>query len=224
MINRLFVLLIVFGFVLYVFSSSVMAISQSQLNSLLNNTPFYDPSENCSATISAGGNTANLSGQNIEQIFQFFAQNGYTSFQAAAIAGNISQESGGNPQIYQADGSNYLTPPGNEGWGIVQWTPPAIILQYAASNNLPAYSLVTQLQLVLQELSTNNATVGKDIKSTIDISQAVAAFEGNLQYGGQYVGFERPAHELADFMGRYVAAQQIFKRVWWPTYCEPWFW
>ncbi len=208
----LFILIILLAPML--FTVSVSAMTQAQLNSVLNNTEFYDPSANCSATLSSSGNanTANLHGQNIEQIFQFFTQNGYTPTQAAAIAGNISMESGGDPEIYEGNGKDYQNPPGNLGWGIVQWTPPTEILQYAQSINQPAYNLTTQLKLLLQELSTNEAQAGKDLKSTTTINNAVAAFEGNTQYGGSYVGFERPANELQDFLPRLIASEQILNQ------------
>jgi len=161
-----------------------------------------------------GGNTADLSGNsNLEKIFNFFVQNGFSKIQAAGIVGNIHDESHGDPELYQGDEKDHQVPPGSEGWGIVQWTPPAAILDYAQKESKPAYDLGTQLQLLLKELTGDSLAgqAGKDIKAATTIEDATAAFQGNQQMGGPYIGFERPAAEAKDLPGRIAAAKVALK-------------
>jgi tail lysozyme len=81
--------------------------------------------------------TAGASGplpQNYAAIVDFLTAHGYTGLAAAGIAGNIYQESGGNPESV-----------GDGGGGLIGWTP--LPAGYVTGN--PAADLQTQLNAVL---------------------------------------------------------------------------
>jgi hypothetical protein len=93
-----------------------------------------------SAPASGGQGTPNCSGsggmlpQNYAQIVDFLVAHGYTDNAAAGIAGNMYQESGGNPES-EGDG----------GGGLIGWTP--LPAGYVTGN--PSADLQTQLAAVL---------------------------------------------------------------------------
>ena len=194
----------------------VLAISQNAINRINNSTEFYVPSSACNTTSGTVGTAPVSLSQNDQQIFQYFAQNGYTKIQAAGIVGNIVNESGGDPEINQTPRGDYQSPPdptnSGDGWGIAQWTPPSEILSYATSVNKPAYLLTTQLEFLATQLQTTESLAGSELKSTTTIQDAVAAFEGNSQYGGPYSGYERPQNEQADYLPRLIAAEQALSQ------------
>jgi hypothetical protein len=142
------------------------AISVTDLSRLYDNTPFYDPNSvacsNNGGTTSTTTTTTTLAGNdNLQKIFNFFANNGFTSQQAAGIVGNIMVESGGDPEKSQLDQKDYQNPPrpddGTLGWGIVQWTPASKIVN-APSLSGPAYLLSTQVGFLLAQLNGTSST------------------------------------------------------------------
>ncbi len=143
-----------------------------------------------------GSTTVTLIGNdNLQQIFNYFAANGYTTQQAAGITGNIYAESHGDPEIWEGDGKDYQIPPTPDstqlGWGITQWTPASKILNYAQTTGQPAYELSTQVAFLWNQLngtSPNNSEkpAGDMVKKTSTIDEAALAF---MQY------YERPAND-----------------------------
>jgi len=99
------------------------------------------PSPSPSGSASSGGSAprcaANASGplpQNYAAIVDFLTAHGYTGLAAAGIAGNIYQESKGNPESV-----------GDGGGGLIGWTP--LPAGYVTGN--PAADLRTQLNAIL---------------------------------------------------------------------------
>jgi LysM repeat protein len=88
----------------------------------------------------AAGGTLSCSGsggmlpENYAAIVGFLTKHGYTGIAAAGIAGNIYQESGGNPEAI-----------GSGGGGLIGWTP----LPSGLVTGNPAADLQTQLQAIL---------------------------------------------------------------------------
>ena len=161
------------------------ALTQNDLNSIIYDTPFYDPNQPW-CTSSSGTTTVTLTGNdNLQQIFNYLSANGYTTQQAAGITGNIYAESHGDPEIWEGNEKDYQIPPQpdstNEGWGIAQWTPPSQILDYAQSSGLQAFELSTQVSFLLNQLNgtspnNNNKAAGDSIKQTTTIDDAAVAF------------------------------------------------
>jgi hypothetical protein len=82
----------------------------------------------------SGSSTSGMVPENVGAIVNFLIANGYTDMAAAGIAGNIYQESGGNPESV-----------GTGGGGLIGWTP--LPAGYVTGN--PAADLQTQLNALL---------------------------------------------------------------------------
>jgi len=171
----------------------------------------------CCPTPSSGGGGPVLTGSSPDvQAFNFFTAAGFSDQQAAGIVGNMMLESGVDPHKIQGGGES-STPTGT-GWGIVQFTPPsnATAAQAAAHVSGVIGDLTTQLQIVLAQLqgkagSYNETQAGTDIKTTTTYQDAVLAFQGNMQVGGKYYGYERPHDEQASVGARDTFAAQVLK-------------
>lgn len=80
-----------------------------------------------------------------------FVNAGYTPIQAAAIVGNLMQESGMDPGISQIGGGG--------GFGLAQWTwlpRKKALFAYLNSRDLPYSSLMGQLDFILIEMAEDS--------------------------------------------------------------------
>lgn len=165
---------------------AIYAISQNDLNSILNDTEFFSPSSACQAQQQAGGVSVSSTGDNPQIALDFFSQNGFANYQAAGIVGNLYVESVGvDPERLQNNFTENIPMPPDPnsqsiGWGIAQWTPPSKILNYAASVNENPDLLSTQLQFIMYQLSTSYASVATALRASTNVSQATLIFL--LQY------------------------------------------
>jgi LysM repeat protein len=98
-------------------------------SSVTSQTAVTSSGHACSGTAASGMLPANYA-----TIVSFLTSHGYTGIAAAGIAGNIWQESGGNPESV-----------GSGGGGLIGWTP----LQPGLVTGNPAADLQTQLQGIL---------------------------------------------------------------------------
>ncbi len=170
-------------------SDPTKCLSKSNLFRLNNNTAWYDPTVNfCDANTTS---VSSLVGSNpLQKIYNFFAGNGFTNIQAAAITGNIDDESSGNPLIMENGGvsKNPVNADPN-GWGIVQWTPGSKVIGIAKQLNIttPIYTLSTQLEIVLAEMNgtapTGYQDVTKGLKQINSLTAAVSFFQHNFESG-----------------------------------------
>ncbi len=100
-------------------------------------TPARSASDTSAATghgVSCSGSASGMVPANYAAIVSFLTSHGYTGNAAAGIAGNIWQESGGNPESV-----------GDGGGGLIGWTP--LPGGYVTGN--PAADLQTQLAAIL---------------------------------------------------------------------------
>jgi Phage tail lysozyme len=103
-------------------------------------TPSASPSTQASTAPASGRGTPVCSGsggmlpENFAEIVDFLTAHGYTGNAAAGIAGNMYQESGGNPESG-----------GSGGGGLIGWTP----LPAGLITGNPAADLQAQLEAVL---------------------------------------------------------------------------
>ena len=165
---------------------TALAITEDQRQAL-DQGVYYFNTEDCGVSTSSSTLTGN---DNLQQIFNYFSDNGYTVEQAAGIVGNIWVESHGDPEIWEADGKDYQTPPqpdsGSEGWGIAQWTPANKILNYAQATDQPAYELSTQVAFLLAQLNgtapnNNEAAAGTLLQQTTTVDDAAVSFMQNYE-------------------------------------------
>lgn len=151
-----------------------------------------------------------------EKVYNFFVGVGLAPFQAAAIMGNMLAESGIQPQRLQGTASGVVTPAEQaagspKGWGLVQWTPAGkfINTQSPVAN---ANDIGAQLAFLWDQLNGRGPIpekqAGDDVKAAPSIEEAVVAFQGNMNVGGKYRGYERPANESASVPQRLAAAKQ----------------
>lgn len=127
---------------------------------------------------------------NLEKIFNYLIGKGLSPEQAAGAVGNISVESGGDPQIIQ--GGKRTNDPStiSSGWGIIQWTPGSKIIGLLSQANItsPVYELVTQLELVWWHMNNTSPTGAQNMyakyKTITDVAEATTVFENEIEGAG----------------------------------------
>jgi cell wall-associated NlpC family hydrolase len=170
-----------------------LAVAQSfttnDLNSILNQTPFFDSTQigttTCSSSSALSGN------DNIQKAFNYFVGKGLTAAQAAGVVGNLIQESSVNPEEIQNGGTSQdPNAAGSGGWGIAQWTPGSKVIAIAQSLQItsPIYDLSTQLDIVWGEMNGTSPTGDQDMVKGLqqinDTAQAAEYFEQYFEEGG----------------------------------------
>jgi len=132
-----------------------------------------DDNATADALSSASGRTA----------FKFFVGKGLSEIQAAAIVGNLQQESGVDPRSVQ---------PGGPGRGIAQWSTGDRwnakshdnVLWYAAQQGESSSSLELQLEFTWYELESFDHYGLSALKSASTISSAVNVFQRDFEACG----------------------------------------
>jgi len=125
---------------------------------------------------------------NDKPAYDYFVAKGLTNFQAAAVVGNLDQESGVNPTISQFGGG--------PGRGIAQWsaggrwdtTQGDNLVAYAAMQGMPTSSLTVQLGFIWYELETFPEYGLAKLRATSNVTDATAVFEDNFE-GCVYANF-----------------------------------
>lgn len=114
--------------------------------------------------------------------FDYFVKQGWTPVQAAAIVGNLQQESGAGLDANALRKND--AGPGNHSMGIGQWNRDRLsaLQSYAASQKKPWNDFETQLGFVQHELGGAESPVAARLKKAGDLQSATAAF----------IGYERP--------------------------------
>lgn len=161
------------------------------------------------ATTSNGGtsDTGELVGEDTaEQIWNFLKAQGFTDECAAAVMGNMQQESGL---------STTATNPSSGAYGICQWLGGRLtaLEQRASENGVGKDDLLTQLEHLMSELpgeieTYSSANLGKkmtfeEFKSLTDIEEATKAF---------CLCFERPGSWEAAMDNRVNYANEFYAR------------
>jgi Phage tail lysozyme len=114
---------------------------------------------------------------NDKTAFDYFIAKGLNNFQAAAVVGNLDQESGVDPAIHQAGGG--------VGRGIAQWSTGARwdttdkdnVLQFATQKGQSATSLSLQLDFIWYELTSFPEYGLAQLKASANLTDATTAFE-----------------------------------------------
>jgi hypothetical protein len=194
----------------------------ADLKSITEETTFYQPGDVAGeCRVATDTTSATLPGSdNPQKAFNYFTGKGLQPLHAAAIVGNLIQESGVNPKSNQA-GSGI-------GKGIAQWSDPGrwrnpkdktdqnTLVGFAGERDI--YDLGTQLDFMWHELQTNKtyrAALSKtQEKETIE--DATAFFMGTAEAGkhagnvvdsvtqsyidkyGRQVGYENPGSPALD--------------------------
>ena len=167
---------------------------------------YYTLKKGSNGNTSSGstGNVTLSGSETKEQIWNFLIDSGFTEQGAAALMGNLEAESGCKPVRVQGDynhgnadeySQNYTNQvdngqitkdqfvhngPGGGGYGLAQWTDPGRkekLYDYAKSKGTSIGDLQTQLEYLVQELSTNAyystiwsmVTTSTDMNATCDL-------------------------------------------------------
>lgn len=125
---------------------------------------------------------------NQQWFFNYFvSKKVYTPEQVAGMMGNIQAESHFDPKIYQG-GGDYSTPPGSNGWGIVQWTPSSKIVNYATAVKKDPSLLSTQAEFLWKQLEgttpgkvNSEKAAGDALKKTTSATEAAVSFLVNYE-------------------------------------------
>lgn len=108
--------------------------------------------------------------------YDFFVSRGLLDFQAAAIVGNLQQESRIDPLEHTGDGG--------KAHGIAQWGPPRWNALVAAFPGRDPWTLETQLEFIWYELENNPATGLDQLKASSSIEEATTVFQDLFEICG----------------------------------------
>ena len=128
--------------------------------------------------------------------FKYFVSKGLTDVQAAGIIGNLDQESGMDPTIWEYGGG--------PGRGIAQWSAGGRwdtdwhdnVVWYASTHGGSAWSLQTQLDFIWYELTSFDYGFAK-LKQANDVTAATLAFMSYYEMCGACNSSNRIAHAKA---------------------------
>lgn len=191
--SGLFILFSVVSIFILTGYSMAGATPNDDLQSILDNTPYYEPSATSSTSSGSTCSSITLTGNDNEQkAYNYFVSQGLTPVQSAGVVGNLMVESSVSPEEIEGGGdtADPSTVTGAEvGWGIAQWTPGAKVIGIAQSLNItgPIYELATQLQIVWGEMNnvspTGAADMVKGLKQIADTADAAKYFEAYFEEG-----------------------------------------
>ena len=128
--------------------------------------------------------------------FDYFVAKGLTDVQAAGIIGNLDQESGMDPKIWEYGGG--------PGRGIAQWSAGGRwdsdyqdnVVWYAGAHGVNAWALQTQLDFIWYELTTFGYGLSK-LEAAKDVTSATLAFMSYYEMCGACNSSNRIAHAQA---------------------------
>lgn len=126
---------------------------------------------------------SDLTSANERTAFEFFVGKGLSETQAAAIVGNLQQESNVSPTSVQ---------PGGPGRGIAQWSTGARwnvtrndnVAWYANTHGASVHSLDLQLSFIWYELETFSQYGLSSLRAATTLSEATYAFQKDFEACG----------------------------------------
>ncbi len=179
---------------------------------------WYLRNDKATACNTSSSSTTLVGSKDADKVFNFLTASGRLKpFQAAGVMGNMTAESGIQPQRLEGTKSGTITPAEkvtSGGWGLVQWTPAS---KFIKTNNpiSKANDLAVQLNFLWNQLEGTGPEAekqaGDDIKATTNIEDATTAFQGNKKVGGKYYGFERPDDQAKTLPDRIASAKNILR-------------
>lgn len=161
----------------------------------MNDIPHFEEKYLCEINDygSLSGPVTLVGSDNLEKIYNFFKSKGLSDIQAAAVVGNIYQESKGNPTLSQG-GGNLKDPSGltcsgygcGRAWGIVQWDPGSLAITYAKEAGIsgPIHELSTQLQLVWWHMNNRSLTGVMDMLNKKPSAGVISRLNTKIDKGG----------------------------------------
>lgn len=119
--------------------------------------------------------------ETVADVFQGLLARGFSPVQAAAVAGNIQQESNFNPGAINAD---------EDAHGLIQWRGPRLqaLREFAASRGTHYADQNTQLDFIRHEMGGTERRAGDQFLATQDLPSANRALKGYIRYGDDSEG------------------------------------
>jgi hypothetical protein len=110
------------------------------------------------------------------EIMAALIQRGYTPVQAAALSGNMAQESGYDPTNVNAKEGAH---------GVLQWRMDRWdnLRKFAAERGTSPTDLPTQMDFIGHEMSNNEAKAGSEFRAATDLPSAQAALKSYVRWG-----------------------------------------
>lgn len=114
--------------------------------------------------------------QSQNPMFAGLVARGYSPIHAAALTGNMLQESGGNPAAVN---------PGEDAHGLLQWRQDRWqgLQDFAKTRGVAPTDFGTQLDYIGQEIGGPEAKAGSRFLAATDLPSANAALKGYIRYG-----------------------------------------
>ncbi len=210
--------LTLFVFCFSLFTQRIQALSTEQKKLYNEYIPYYDIETGCEGgdcVCTTNGTTSDLSGSdNEEKVWNYFIGKGLTVNQVAGIMGNISRESGFNPENSQV-GPDTKDPAifgfgvgVGKAWGLIQWDAGGRAINYAKQAGItsPIHLLETQLDLVWWHMNNSSPTGYSNmlpkLKETTTLEKATEVYEVLMEGAG--------VKAMADRIGRAVAAKSKY--------------
>lgn len=146
--------------------------------------------------------------ENADMFYSFFANRGYTLESIAGMLGNIYRESHVNPGCKERESSDY-------GWGLIQWTPATILLEYATLHGWDWYDGATQCELIAEEIETDRGVwipttrynySGEEFSQLTDLYEATGAYCYERERPGVVALEER--YEWAGIFYEYISGHE----------------
>lgn len=161
-----------------------------------------------------GAGTQLVGSNNQQKVFNFFVGKGYTKEQAAGILGNMINESGVEPKKLQGGAivSSAQAVSNPNGWGIVQWTPAAKMINpsRAAGQSFEQIdTLEWQVDFLWKQLTGDSplpeVAPGDALKRARTVEEATVAFAGFERFAG----WENPSNP--EYQERMGAAREVLR-------------
>ncbi|HET7060349.1 MAG TPA: phage tail tip lysozyme [Candidatus Saccharimonadales bacterium] len=165
----------------------------------------------------SSGSTVLTGQDNEEKTWNYFKGKGLSDQQVAGIMGNLEQESHFDPEIMQIGGrSKNPADAGSEGWGLIQWSPGAKVIDLAKQAGVtgPIYELATQLDLLWQHMHNNPVVTQpfdfNHFKAITDVDEATGYFRSQIEGGTDPGGIrESNAHTILSKYGGTNGGPQV---------------
>lgn len=159
------------------FPFQALAVTPATQHILQYGSTFYDPTDTGAPSQTCAPGDVALSGNNVHDTFVFLVGKGLKDFQAAAIIGNLQQESG--PKL----DTSAVNPDGSGSTGIAQWLGSRLDGLKALAQKLgkPDTDLSVQLAFLWQELTTTEQGSLTALEATTDVTSATISFQNNFE-------------------------------------------
>lgn len=147
----------------------------------------------CPAPNTSTASTSVSGRDNEQKVWNYFKDKGLDDNAVAGIMGNISQESGFDPENIQDPAGRTKDPSSiSAGWGLIQWTPGSKVLDAARRANVPTESiheLIPQLDVIWYQANNYAPPSGRGIieefkRRSTNPKEAASAWEALMEAAG----------------------------------------